>query len=66
MKNFQLKIVINLHQNLKKILLSRPLLLSKDSNCSNTLNITTFYHVNFMGMINSDKVFEQLNSATVL
>ncbi|RGB32949.1 hypothetical protein C1646_816363 [Rhizophagus diaphanus] len=60
--------VINLHQNLKKVILSyynlhfyRSLLLSKDYNCSNTLNIITLYHVDFEGIINLDKIFEQLN-----
>ncbi|CAB5192193.1 unnamed protein product [Rhizophagus irregularis] len=45
--------IINLQQNLKKILIDngsfplyRPLLLSKDSNCSNTLNTITFYKIN--------------------
>ncbi|GBC34040.2 hypothetical protein GLOIN_2v1767512 [Rhizophagus irregularis DAOM 181602=DAOM 197198] len=46
--------VINSHQNLKKILLSygsiplyQSLLLTKDYNCSNTLNTITLYRVNF-------------------
>jgi hypothetical protein len=58
--------MINTHQNLKKILLCddsifQPLSLSKDYNCSNTLNTIIFYHVNFIDMINLDKVCEQLN-----
>ncbi|CAB4422655.1 unnamed protein product [Rhizophagus irregularis] len=60
--------VINLHQNLKKILLShdkfplyQSLLSSKDSNCSNTLNTIIFYRVDFEGIINLDKTIEQLN-----
>ncbi|GBC34034.1 uncharacterized protein OCT59_019081 [Rhizophagus irregularis] len=57
--------VINLHQNLKKFMLSydnfpfyQSLLLSKDHNCSNTLNTITLYQVNFSGL---NKIFEQLN-----
>ncbi|PKY18153.1 hypothetical protein RhiirB3_430903 [Rhizophagus irregularis] len=57
--------VIKLHQNLKKVILSyynlpfyQSLLLSKDYNCSNTLNIITLYQVNFSGL---NKIFEQLN-----
>ncbi|POG69163.1 hypothetical protein GLOIN_2v1877820, partial [Rhizophagus irregularis DAOM 181602=DAOM 197198] len=57
--------VIKLHQNLKKVILSyynlpfyQSLLLSKDYNCSNTLNIITLYQVNFSGI---NKIFEQLN-----
>jgi hypothetical protein len=60
--------IMNLQQNLKKILFSfnslplyQSLLLSKDSNCSNTLITIIFYHVNFVSMINLDKVFRQLN-----
>ncbi|PKC57924.1 hypothetical protein RhiirA1_541359 [Rhizophagus irregularis] len=60
--------VINSHQNLKKILLSygsiplyQSLLLTKDYNCSNTLNTITLYRVNFKGINNLDKIFEQLN-----
>ncbi|RGB41751.1 hypothetical protein C1646_662846 [Rhizophagus diaphanus] len=60
--------ITNLHQNTKKILLShdniplfQSLLLSKDSNCSNTLNTIIFYYVNLNGMINLDKIFKQLN-----
>ncbi|RGB38874.1 hypothetical protein C1646_755203 [Rhizophagus diaphanus] len=60
--------ITHLHQNPKKILicgnytsLYQSLLLSKDYNCSNTLNTITFYYVNFRKIINLDKVFEQLN-----
>jgi hypothetical protein len=60
--------IINSHQNLKKILLChnkfplyQPLLLSRHSNCSNTLNIIIFYDVNFKNIANLDKLFEQLN-----
>jgi hypothetical protein len=60
--------LVNSNQNLKKILLGynyfslyQSLLLSKVSNCSNTLNTIIFYHIDFKDMINSDKVFEQLN-----
>jgi hypothetical protein len=58
--------IINLQQNLKKILIDngsfplyRPLLLSKDSNCSNTLNTITFYKINLDCL--SKNIFEQLN-----
>ncbi|RGB26353.1 hypothetical protein C1646_770530 [Rhizophagus diaphanus] len=60
--------VIKIHQNLNKIILSydnfpfyQSLLLSKDYNCSNTLNTITLYQVNFEGIINLSKSFEQLN-----
>ncbi|GET60675.1 uncharacterized protein OCT59_008504 [Rhizophagus irregularis] len=60
--------ITHLHQNLKKILicnnytsLYQSLLLSKDYNCSNTLNTITFYYVDFRVIINLDKVFGQLN-----
>ncbi|CAB4433253.1 unnamed protein product [Rhizophagus irregularis] len=60
--------ITHLHQNLKKILicnnytsLYQSLLLSKDYNCSNTLNTITFYYVDFRKIINLDKVFGQLN-----
>ncbi|GBC33844.2 hypothetical protein GLOIN_2v1871562 [Rhizophagus irregularis DAOM 181602=DAOM 197198] len=59
--------MINLQQNLKKILISdrfslyRSLLLSKDYNCSNTLNTIIFYCVDFKGINNLKTVFEQLN-----
>jgi hypothetical protein len=60
--------IINLHQKLKKILLGnnsiplyQSLLLSKDYNCSNTLNTFILYRINFKGIIILDKVFEQLN-----
>ncbi|RGB29771.1 hypothetical protein C1646_766169 [Rhizophagus diaphanus] len=58
--------IINLQQNLKKILISdnsfplyQSLLLSKDFNCSNTLNIIIFYKVKFKFLNNN--IFEQLN-----
>ncbi|UZO23260.1 uncharacterized protein OCT59_015604 [Rhizophagus irregularis] len=58
--------MINLQQNLKKILMDDtsfplylPLLLSKDSNCSNTLNTITFYKINLNCL--SKNIFEQLN-----
>ncbi|CAB4429347.1 unnamed protein product [Rhizophagus irregularis] len=61
--------VIYLHQNLKKILLDnnsfpyyQSLFLSKEYNCSNTLNTIILYQVNFNCiLINLDKIFEQLN-----
>ncbi|EXX56213.1 uncharacterized protein OCT59_018945 [Rhizophagus irregularis] len=60
--------IINLHQNIKKILLYydnfplyQSLLLSKDSNCSNTLNTIIFYCIDFKGITNLDKIFKQLN-----
>ncbi|RGB40420.1 hypothetical protein C1646_753370 [Rhizophagus diaphanus] len=60
--------VIYLHQNLKKILLDnnsfpyyQSLFLSKEYNCSNTLNTIILHQVNFNGIINLDKIFEQLN-----
>ncbi|CAB4426568.1 unnamed protein product [Rhizophagus irregularis] len=59
--------MINLRQNLKKILISyrfslyRSLLLSKDYNCSNTLNTIVFHNVDFKGINNLQKIFEQLN-----
>ncbi|RGB27001.1 hypothetical protein C1646_769697 [Rhizophagus diaphanus] len=60
--------LINSHQNLKKILLSynnfplyQSLLLSKDYNCSNTLNTIIFYYINFKDINNLDKIFDQLN-----
>ncbi|PKC64191.1 hypothetical protein RhiirA1_462746 [Rhizophagus irregularis] len=62
--------IIHLHQNLKKILivgannytsLYLSLLLSKDYNCSNTLNTIIFYCVIFKSINNLDKVLEQLN-----
>ncbi|PKY31406.1 hypothetical protein RhiirB3_448998 [Rhizophagus irregularis] len=58
--------LVNLHQNTKKILLRynnlslyQSLLLS---NCSNTLNTIIFYYVNFKGVDNLVKVFENLNA----
>ncbi|PKC66714.1 hypothetical protein RhiirA1_535410 [Rhizophagus irregularis] len=60
--------MIHLHQNLKKIFIYRnylslyqSLLLSKDYNCSNTLNTIIFYYINFRKIINLDEIFEQLN-----
>ncbi|EXX61312.1 uncharacterized protein OCT59_016021 [Rhizophagus irregularis] len=59
--------IINLHQNLQRILFSynnlslyQSLLLSKEFNCSNTLNTIIFYYVNFNGINNLVKVFENL------
>ncbi|PKK67820.1 hypothetical protein RhiirC2_783025 [Rhizophagus irregularis] len=60
--------LINLQQNLKKISFSsntlplyQSLLLSKESNCSNTLNTIIFRDIDFRGINNLDKIFEQLN-----
>jgi hypothetical protein len=61
--------IINLHHNLKTITfrtesfpLYRSLLLSKNYNCSNTLNTIIFFRVNLNSIINLvNKVFEQLN-----
>ncbi|PKK64562.1 hypothetical protein RhiirC2_854223 [Rhizophagus irregularis] len=63
--------IINSHQNLKKMLLGymsydifslyQSLLLSKESNCSNTLNTIIFYYIDFKGIISFAKVFENLN-----
>ncbi|RGB22297.1 hypothetical protein C1646_822608 [Rhizophagus diaphanus] len=60
--------IINSHQNFKRILLGyknfslyQSLLLSKESNCSNTLNTIIFYSINFKGLSNLVKVFEKLN-----
>ncbi|RGB27752.1 hypothetical protein C1646_768697 [Rhizophagus diaphanus] len=60
--------IINLHQNLKRILfgynslsLYQSLLLSKEFNCSNTLNTIIFYYVDFNDLNNLVKVFENLN-----
>ncbi|PKY26461.1 hypothetical protein RhiirB3_528594 [Rhizophagus irregularis] len=60
--------ITHLHQNLKKIIICKnctslyqSLLLSKDYNCSNTLNTITFYYIDFRKIINLDKAFEQLN-----
>ncbi|PKY18159.1 hypothetical protein RhiirB3_430912 [Rhizophagus irregularis] len=36
-------------------------LVNNHYNCSNTLNTITLYHINFEGIINLNKVFEQLN-----
>ncbi|PKC66282.1 hypothetical protein RhiirA1_459944 [Rhizophagus irregularis] len=60
--------MIHLHQNLKKILISNDiylyqlsLLLSKDYNCSNTLNTIIFYHVEFKLVNNLGEILEQSN-----
>ncbi|PKY21564.1 hypothetical protein RhiirB3_435206 [Rhizophagus irregularis] len=59
--------LINLHQNLKKISLSsndflsyQSLLLTKNYNCSNTLNTIILCSVDFKDIINLDKIFDQL------
>ncbi|PKC60760.1 hypothetical protein RhiirA1_539631 [Rhizophagus irregularis] len=55
-------------QNLKRILLGyynlylyQSLLLSKEFNCSNTLNTIIFYYVDFKGINNLVEIFEKLN-----
>ncbi|PKC63893.1 hypothetical protein RhiirA1_463166 [Rhizophagus irregularis] len=60
--------IVNLQQNLKKILLDnsnfslyQSLLLSGNSNCSNTLNTIIFYYIDFKYITNLDKIFDQLN-----
>ncbi|PKC56340.1 hypothetical protein RhiirA1_474142 [Rhizophagus irregularis] len=60
--------IVNLQQNLKKILLDnsnfslyQSLLLSGNSNCSNTLNTIIFYCIDFKYITNLDKIFDQLN-----
>ncbi|RGB36612.1 hypothetical protein C1646_757918 [Rhizophagus diaphanus] len=61
--------IINLHQNLKKILLGhdnlylcQELLSSEDLyNCSNTLNTIIFYCINFNTITNLNRIFDQLN-----
>ncbi|PKC60220.1 hypothetical protein RhiirA1_468353 [Rhizophagus irregularis] len=64
--------IIHSHQNLKKIFLInlssdylislyQTLLLSKDYNCSNTLNTIVLYQIKFELVNNLDKIFEQLN-----
>ncbi|CAB4433265.1 unnamed protein product [Rhizophagus irregularis] len=60
--------IIHLHQNLKKIKISnddeslyQPLLLSKNHNCSNTLNTIIFLYVEFKFINYLNEVFEQLN-----
>jgi hypothetical protein len=61
--------LINLHQNLKKIVFSytksisfyQSLLLSKDNNYSNTLNTIIFHNINFGNINNFDEIFEKLN-----
>ncbi|PKY25071.1 hypothetical protein RhiirB3_439863 [Rhizophagus irregularis] len=65
--------IINLQQNLKKISISdnlflyHSLLLSKKSDCSNTLTIIIFYKVNFnFKFLWANKIFERLNHLNVL
>ncbi|GES72734.1 hypothetical protein GLOIN_2v1881853 [Rhizophagus clarus] len=60
--------IINSYRNLKKISLYhshyslyQPLLLSEDYNCSNTLKTIILYYIDFKGIINLTKIFEQLN-----
>ncbi|EXX55930.1 uncharacterized protein OCT59_002267 [Rhizophagus irregularis] len=60
--------IIGLHQNLKRILfghkslsLYQSLVLSKEFNCSNTLNTIIFCRVSFNGINNLVNVFENLN-----
>ncbi|CAB5193032.1 unnamed protein product [Rhizophagus irregularis] len=64
--------IINLHQNLQRILFSynnlslyQSLLLSKEFNCSNTLNTIIFYYVNFnvFGLIENIK--QNLNHLSI-
>ncbi|GBB87998.1 hypothetical protein RclHR1_01450026 [Rhizophagus clarus] len=59
--------IIDLHQNSKRLSfcydnlpLYKPLLLSKDSNCSNTLNTIIFYQIDLHFLVNNN-IFEQLN-----
>ncbi|PKY34199.1 hypothetical protein RhiirB3_453682 [Rhizophagus irregularis] len=61
--------VVNSHQHHKKFFIEsdyfsfyQSLLLSKDYNCSNTLNTIIFYFVNFKDIINLKDIFEQLNA----
>ncbi|RGB27781.1 hypothetical protein C1646_673733 [Rhizophagus diaphanus] len=67
MKNLVLQIIY-LHQNLKKLTLVcddfslyQSLLLSKDYNCSNTLNTIILHRVDFRSINNLNKIFDQLN-----
>ncbi|RGB26318.1 hypothetical protein C1646_770573 [Rhizophagus diaphanus] len=60
--------IVYLQQNLKKIsvgnsnfFLYQSLLLSGNSNCSNTLNSIMFYCIDFNYITNLDKIFDQLN-----
>ncbi|CAB5212206.1 unnamed protein product [Rhizophagus irregularis] len=64
--------VIKLHQNLKKVILSyynlpfyQSLLLSKDYNCSNTLNTITLYHVNFKVINLIENIKQNLNCLSI-
>ncbi|RGB37312.1 hypothetical protein C1646_813439 [Rhizophagus diaphanus] len=69
--NDRISQIINSHQNLKRMALGyvgcdtlsfyQSLLLSKESNCSNTLNTIIFYYIDFKGINNLAKVFEKLN-----
>ncbi|PKC72240.1 hypothetical protein RhiirA1_452555 [Rhizophagus irregularis] len=69
--NDRISQIINSHQNLKRITLGcvgydtlsfyQSLLLSKESNCSNTLNTIIFYYIDLKGISNLAKVFEKLN-----
>ncbi|CAB4426610.1 unnamed protein product [Rhizophagus irregularis] len=61
--------IINLHKKLKKILICyynlpiyQSLLISIDSNCSNSLNKIILYCINFKFITYLDKIFEQLNT----
>ncbi|GES79314.1 hypothetical protein GLOIN_2v1869164 [Rhizophagus clarus] len=60
--------IINSQVNLKKILLGfnnfplyHSLLSLKNSNCSNTLNVIVFYHIDFRNIVVLNEVFNQLN-----
>ncbi|RGB32940.1 hypothetical protein C1646_789486 [Rhizophagus diaphanus] len=60
--------IVNLQRNLKEILLDdnniplyQSLLLSDNSNCSNTLKMILFYNIDFRNISNLDKIFERLN-----
>ncbi|RGB36614.1 hypothetical protein C1646_813944 [Rhizophagus diaphanus] len=65
--DYMLQLLIKSHQNPKKFLLTGyikfnsdySLLLSKDFNCSNTLNTIIFYRADLMHLISN--IFEQLN-----
>ncbi|PKK80591.1 hypothetical protein RhiirC2_767846 [Rhizophagus irregularis] len=65
-KNSGISQTINLHQNLKKITLQGYFCvllyqLSSNHNHSNTLNTIILFKINFIGITNLDKVFEQVN-----
>ncbi|EXX65154.1 uncharacterized protein OCT59_000292 [Rhizophagus irregularis] len=56
--------IINSQQNIKKILFEDndyPLIILKNSNCSNTLKTIIFYNINFKNVFIIKEVFEQLN-----